>query len=354
MAEKDDKTEAPTGKKLADARKKGMVGKSSDFSSAVSLVTGTLLIWIFSDRLINVMKIAMVESFRYIGSYQTIPEDWQNLAQQGFVGLLWALSPVVCGIMVAAVIVSIAQVGWNWSWETMEPKFGKVFGISGFTKLFSPTSFIEIGKSVLKMIIVGVIAYKVVTKHYEQYLLLADMELIQFCQLLFSVSLEVILKSSAILIILGLADLIYQKRKIHNDLKMSKTEVKDEARQSDGDPAIKGKIRALRLQMHRNLMMKELPKATVIITNPTFLAIAIRYDQGVDAAPVVVAKGKRLVAERIREVAKQNSIPIVEDKPLARSLFDIAEVGEEIPQEYFAAVAEILAYVYSLKGHTAV
>jgi flagellar biosynthetic protein FlhB len=134
---------------------------------------------------------------------------------------------------------------------------------------------------------------------------------------------------------------------------MSKNEVKDEAKQSDGDPHIKSKIKTLRMQMHRNFMMKELPKATVVITNPTFIAIAIRYNQGIDTAPVVVAKGKRLIAERIREVANNNNIPIVEDKPLARSLYDVAEPGEQIPEEFFAAVAEILAYVYSLKGQKA-
>jgi flagellar biosynthesis protein FlhB len=200
------------------------------------------------------------------------------------------------------------------------------------------------------MIVVGLVAYKVVASHYGEYLLLADMSLGQFCGKLFSVSVEVILKSTVVLLAIGIADLVYQKRKVHNELKMSKSEVKDEAKQTEGDPHIKGKIRSLRMQMHRNFMMKELPKATVVITNPTFIAIAIRYTQGVDQAPVVVAKGKRLIAERIRDTAKKHDIPIVEDKPLARGLFDMAEPGEQIPEEFFAAVAEILAYVYSLKG----
>jgi flagellar biosynthetic protein FlhB len=203
------------------------------------------------------------------------------------------------------------------------------------------------------MAVVGLVGYKVVASHYGTYMLLADMSLGQFCHMLFSISVEIIIKSTLVLFAIGIADLVYQKRKVHSELKMSKSEVKDEAKQSEGDPHVKGKIRSLRLQMHRNFMMKELPKATVVITNPTFIAIAIRYTQGLDTAPVVVAKGKRLIAERIRDVAKQNSIPIVEDKPLARGLFDIAEPGEQIPEEFFAAVAEILAYVYSLKGNRA-
>jgi flagellar biosynthesis protein FlhB len=153
-----------------------------------------------------------------------------------------------------------------------------------------------------------------------------------------------------VLFLLGIADLVWQKRKLKKDLRMSKHEVKDESRSSEGDPHVRGKIKSMRMQMHKNMMMKELPKATVVITNPTFIAIAIRYEQGKDQAPVVLAKGKRLIAERIRDEARKRDIPIVEDKPLARGLYEIAEPGEEIPQEFFAAVAEILAYVYSLKG----
>lgn len=345
-----DKTEEPTGKKLSEARNKGMVAKSADLNAAVGLLAAVIFIDIFSDRIIGGMKTTMIESFRAIGTFQSIPEDMHAIFYHGFIGIIWMLAPVVGGITVISLVIQIYQVGFFWSMEPLGPHFGKIFSLSGFTKLISPTSLLEIVKSVLKMVVVGMVAYKVVGKHYQEYLLLADMELLQFCQLLFSVSMEVIIKSSIILLIIGIADLVYQKRKNHKELKMSKQEVKDEARSSEGDPHIKGKIKSLRMQMHKNLMMKELPKATVVITNPTFIAIAIKYEQGVDTAPVVLAKGKRLIAERIREVAKENHIPIVEDKPLARSMFDVAEVGEEIPQEFFAAVAEILAYVYSLKG----
>jgi flagellar biosynthetic protein FlhB len=349
-AEDDGKTEDPTGKKVDDARKKGMVGRSQDLNSAVVLLTGTSLIWMYSDRLVQGMKNTMVESFSAIGNFEDIPGMLQDMGRQGLIGILMMLLPVVVGITLVSVTATIVQGGFLWSWEALGPNFGKVFGLSGFKKLLSPASFVEILKGVAKMAIVAVIAYIVVADHYEEYLSLADMSLGQFCGMLYSVSLEVIFKSTIILLVLGVADLVYQKVKLKKELKMSKTEVKDEARQSDGDPHVKGKIRSLRLQMHRNFMMKELPKATVVITNPTFIAIAVRYDQGVDPAPVVVAKGKRLIAERIRDVAKANDIPIVEDKPLARSLFEVVEPGEAIPEEFFAAVAEILAYVYSLKG----
>lgn len=352
-AEDDGKTEDPTGKKLSEARNKGMIGKSADFQSALVMLAGTCLIWMYSDHLVAGMRNAMVESFLAIGNFESIPGRFFSMGRQAFVGILMLLLPVVAGITVVSVASSLAQVGLLWSWEPLGPHFGKVFSLSGLGKLFSASSFVEIGKSVAKMIVVGLVAYKVVASHYGKYLMLADMSLGQFCQMLFSVSVEIVIKSTLVLLAIGIADLIYQKRKVHSELKMSKSEVKDEAKQSEGDPHIKGKIRTLRMQMHRNFMMKELPKATVVITNPTFIAIAIRYRQGEDEAPVVVAKGKRLIAERIRDEAKKRDIPIVEDKPLARGMYDLAEPGEQIPEEFFAAVAEILAYVYSLKGNTA-
>jgi flagellar biosynthetic protein FlhB len=353
VADDADKTEEATGKKLGDARSKGMVGKSSDLSSAIVLLSGACLIWLFADRLVGGMRNAMVESFRAIGNYDAIPGMFVYLAERAYVGILLLLAPVVGGLCVIAVAVNVSQVGLLWTWEPLGPHFGKVFSFGGLGKLFSPSSFLEIGKSILKMIIVGTVAYRVAMDHYPEYLALADMEIGQFCALLFGVSMEVVVKSTLVLFLLGIADLVWQKRKLKKELRMSKQEVKDESRSSEGDPHVKGKIKTMRMQMHRNMMMKELPKATVVITNPTFLAIAVRYEQGSDRAPVVVAKGKRLIAERIRDEAKKHDIPIVEDKPLARGLFEIAEVGEEIPQEFFAAVAEILAYVYSLKGRTA-
>jgi flagellar biosynthetic protein FlhB len=353
-AEDDGKTEDPTGKKVSEARNKGMIGKSMDFQSALVLLSGTCLIWIFSDHLVAGMRNTMVESFRAIGDFESIPGRFLAMGRQAYLGIIMLLLPLVAGITAISVASSIAQVGLLWSWEPLGPHFGKVFSLSGMGKLFSASSFVEIGKSVAKMIVVGLMAYKVVASHYGKYLMLADMSLGQFCHMLFSISVEVVIKSTLVLLAIGIADLVYQKRKVHNDLKMSKSEVKDEAKQSEGDPHIKGKIKTLRMQMHRNFMMKELPKATVVITNPTFIAIAIRYRQGMDEAPVVVAKGKRLIAERIRDTARNNGIPIIEDKPLARGMYDLAEPGEQIPEEFFAAVAEILAYVYSLKGTTAV
>jgi flagellar biosynthetic protein FlhB len=349
VADDADKTEEPTGKKIQEARNKGMVGKSMDFSSSIVLLAAACLIWIFADRITGGLQRTMRESFSAIGNFEEIPGMFVRIAELGYVGILKMLLPIICSIMAVGVTVGLAQVGFLWSTEALGPHFGKVFAMSGLKKLFSPTSLVEIAKSILKMIIVGIVAFQVAYSHYPEYLALADMEVSQFCSLLFRVSLEIVIKSTIVLFFLGVADLVWQKRKTKKDLRMSKQEVKDEARSSEGDPHVKGKIKSLRIQMHKNMMMKELPKATVVITNPTFIAIAIRYEQGMDQAPVVVAKGKRIIAERIRNVARENGIPVVEDKPLARGLYDMVEPGEQIPEEFFAAVAEILAYVYSLK-----
>lgn len=351
--ESEDKTEEPTGKKMGEARNKGMVGKSMDLTSAVVLLSAACLIWAFGDRMIDGLQRTMIESFKAIGNFEEIPGQVTHIARRGYVGILLLLAPVVGTLAVVALVVNISQVGFLWTFEPLGPHFGKIFSLSGLSRLVSPKSFLEIGKSVAKMIIVGLVAYQVAIKHYPEYLALADMDLHAMCRTLFSVSLEVVIKSTIVLLLVGVADLVWQKRTMKKELKMSKQEVKDESRSSEGDPHVKGKIKSMRMQMHRNFMMKELPKATVVITNPTFIAIAIRYDQATDTAPVVVAKGKRIIAERIRDVAREKDIPIVEDKPLARGLYDVAEAGEQIPQEFFAAVAEILAYVYSLKGQRA-
>ncbi len=350
MADDADKTEEPTGKRLEEARNKGMVSKSMDLTSSIVLLAGACLIWVFSDSLIGGMRRAMTESFGAIGNYESIPGQITQIAKRGYTGILLLLAPVLGGVAAVAVAVNLSQVGFLWTLEPLGPHFGKIFSLGGLKRLFSPTSFIEIGKSILKMTIVGWVAYDVVMDHYAEYLSLADMGVRQLARELFSVSVEVTINYTVALFLLGVADLIWQKRKMKKDMRMSKQEVKDEARSSEGDPHVKGKIKGLRLKMHQSMMMKELPKATVVITNPTFIAIAVRYEQGTDRAPVVLAKGKRLIAERIRDVAKANDIPIIEDKPLARGLYETVEPGEEIPEEFFAAVAEILAYVYSLKG----
>ncbi len=349
MAEKDDKTEKPTAKRVEETRNEGNVAKSTDLSSAFMLLAGSVLIWMLGDRMGEGLRKVTIESLLSISNFEAIPESLHYHLGQGMFGLFLLLGPFLAVLMVLGLAVNVMQIGLLWSWKAIGFKFNKIYKLQGLKKIFSSQGLVELVKSIAKMIIVGVVAYMVISSHFEEYLLLADVSIGAISEFIFSVSLEIFLKCALVLIVLGFFDLMYVRFKHEKDMRMSKQEVKDEARASDGDPKIKGKIRQMRLQMRKNFMMKEVPKATVVITNPTFIAIAVRYEQGVDVAPVIIAKGKRLIAEKIRDAARANSIPIVEDKPLARSLFDVAEIGEPIPAEFFAAVAEILAYVYGLQ-----
>ncbi len=350
MADDEDKSEEPTAKRLSQARDKGQVPKSMDLNSSLMLLVGGISLWIWGGNLGNNFRRLMLECFTSIPNFETIPDDLIRLSWQGSAWIALLVAPMFGVLLAVGLIVNILQFGFLFSLESMEPKFGKVFGLQGLKRLVSMHSMIELLKSLLKMFVVAVIGYLVVMRHFHQYLALADSSLWDIGQLLFKVSIEIMIVCSLVLLVLGFGDLFYQRFKYKKDMRMSKSDVKDESKQSEGDPHIKGKIKLLRQQMHRKLMMHEVPKATVIITNPTFIAIALKYDQGMDEAPMVLAKGKRLIAERIRDLATENNIPIVEDKPLARSMFEVVEVGEVIPQQFFSAIAEILAYVYSMKG----
>ncbi len=354
MAEQDsDKTEEPTAKRLTEAREKGQVARSVDLNSALILLAATSVLWFWCDTLADATLDIIMECLMAIPNYEALPGNLVAHARQGFILLLIMVLPMLLTSALVGVTANVSQFGFLFSTKALAPKFAKIFGLQGLKKMFSMNSLVELIKSLFKMGIVGAVGASVVHARYEECLAAIDTGLNNFVRLLRDVSLEILVKCSLVLLLLGIIDLFYQRWKHNKDLKMTKQEVKDESRSTDGDPHIKGKIRNLRMQMHRKFMMQEVPKATVVITNPTFIAIALRYEQGIDEAPVVVGKGKRLIAEKIRDTAKERGIPVIEDKPLARGLYDIAEVGQQIPPEFFGAIAEVLAYVFSLKGSTA-
>lgn len=355
MAEGSDggeKTEEPTGKKMSDARNEGMVPKSQDLSSAIILALATCLLWMFGGGMQRKLEGLMIGCFRGIRDYDTLLDKIPGLGLSGYLWLLGLLLPFMVGLASAAVAVTVFQTGWLFTMKPLGFKFGKVFSLSGFKKFFNTDALANLVKSLAKMFVVGLVAYDTVSSHYDEYLTLAGLPAAATYRLILEVARELLLKCALVLLFIGVADFMWTKRQQKKKLMMSKQEVKDEAKASEGDPKVKGKIKKLRMEMFQKMMMTELPKATVVITNPTFIAVALRYRQGVDAAPQLVAKGKRLTAERIRDTARENGIPILEDKPLARGLYDAVEVGDPIPAEYFAAVAEILAVVYSMKGQT--
>lgn len=356
MAEdSEDKTEEPSGRKLSEARDRGQVGRSMDLNSGfIMLISVTALSWFgkeFSDTSMSIMRI-------YFGSLSYVPEptdQWFSfLGTQVLKQTLDLLWPILLMLLLAGLLINLLQVGLNFTTKPLEFDLGKVFNWKAVTGLFGAQAWVELLKGVTKMALVGWVAYDCIQDRYEDLLMSIDMEFQSFVWLLLDVSFEMLWKVALLLLVLGIADWTYQKRKNHNELKMTKEEAKEETRNSMGDPKTISARKQAMAKMHRQFMMKEVPKATVVITNPTFIAIAIRYDRSVDQVPVVVAKGKRLIAQKIRELAVENGIPIVENKPLARGMFDFVQPGEPIPAEFFNGVAEILAYVFNLEQRKAV
>ncbi|MDR0515562.1 MAG: flagellar biosynthesis protein FlhB [Fibromonadaceae bacterium] len=349
MAEDEEKTEDPTAKKKQDAIKKGQIGRSQDLSSAISLLAALFGFYVFGGDYALQCKEIMREFFSgYVGWLPTI-SNFSALAVHVLMSLLRLLAPMLLFFLLIGLIGNLSQVGLHFTLDKLVPKFSNVFSLSGLKKIFGLNAWIELLKGVIKIAIVGAIAYSVIMKHSDDILYMADMQIGVFCAYVIDILVEMLIKIIIFLLILGVADLIYQKRKTFNDMKMSKHEVKDEHKNSEGDPKVIAARKRAMYKMHQQFMMKEVPSATVVITNPTHLAIALRYDRGKDQVPLVVGKGADKLAERIKTLATENNVPIVENKPLARAMYDVVEVGDPLPAEFFSAVAEVLAYVFRQK-----
>ena len=342
-----EKTEEPTAKKRADARKKGQVGRSQELNTAFVLLVGFFTLKLLWDSIY--LSIASYTTYVFTNLNQSV--DTENIIHI-FIGIIVVLAktafPIMFAIMLIGLAINFFQVGLNFNTESIEFKLDKLNPINGFGRIFSKRSLVELAKSFFKILVIGFFLYRFI---HEQILAMPQF---MFFDLTTSLALvaEIIFQMAFIVIgvimIMALMDYGYQKWQTTQDLKMTKQEVKDEMKQSEGDPQIKGKIRQKQRQMAMARMMKEVPKADVIVTNPTHYAIALSYQQGM-SAPLVVAKGQDLVAQRIKEIAREARVPIIENKPLARAIYAAVQIGDAIPQELYQAVAEVLAYVYRLK-----
>jgi flagellar biosynthetic protein FlhB len=349
MAEDEEKTEEPTAKKRADAIKKGQIGRSMDLSSAISLIAALFGLYVFGGDFASQCIGIMYEFFTGYADWQPTISNFSSLAFYTLKIVLRLLAPLLLLFLFIGIIGNLSQVGLHFTLEKLTPKLSNVFSLASLKRMFGKDAWIELLKGIIKITIVGIISYMVIKKHYDDILYMVDMQIGVFCAYMIDIIVELLLKIILFLIILGVVDLIYQKRKTHNEMKMSKHEVKDEHKNSEGDPKVIMARKRAMYKMHQQFMMKEIPKATVVITNPTHLAIALRYERGVDQVPFVVGKGADKLAERIKELARENGVPIVENKPLARAMYDVVEAGDPLPAEFFAAVAEVLAYVFRQK-----
>ena len=342
-----DKTEEPTAKKREEAAKKGQVGKSQEVSTAFVLLIGFFVIKALWERIYANIAEYTVYIFGHLN--QTIDvETVLNL----FIGMVFVLGqtafPIMIAVMIVGLAVNIFQGGWHFNSEKLEPKLDNLNPINGFGRLFSKRSLVELVKSLLTIAILGFFIYNYLKDEIftmPQFIFYdLTTSLSKISDIIFGLVFQVI----GVIMILAFADLAYQKWQTTQDLKMTKQEVKDEFKQVEGDPQIKGKIRQKQRQMAMSRMMQEVPKADVIVTNPTHFAVALKYEKGM-MAPKVVAKGADFVAQKIKSVGRENDVPLVENRPLARALYASAEVGDFVPRELYQSVAEVLAYVYRLK-----
>ena len=348
-----DKTEKATPKKLEDARKEGRVARSSDLINGLMLLLMFFVLRIFG----SFMAKGFLESFtKYYNKTSDIAFEIFDVRQSVSLGneividIIIACLPVLIGSFFVAFVGNIIQVGWKVTTKPLKPKLVRLNPVGGLKRMFSQEKVVELIKSILKVLAIAIVAYNEVKDRWKFILNLYDFEFMQAVINIFNIVLDVGIKISIIFVIIGLADFGYQKWKHLHDLRMSKQEVKDEMKQSEGDPQVKGRIRQKMREGARRRMMQELPKADVVITNPTHFAVAIKYDREKAEAPYVLAKGADYVAATIKDAAKEHKIEIVENKPLARMLYYNVEIGDQIPPELYQMVAEVLAYVYSIKN----
>ncbi|NLC38277.1 MAG: EscU/YscU/HrcU family type III secretion system export apparatus switch protein [Clostridia bacterium] len=258
------------------------------------------------------------------------------------------MGPVFVGAVAIGLLANYGQVGFRISSEAVEPRLGNINPLQGMKRIFSRRAAVEFLKSLLKIVIVGIVGYQMVKGDLEKLLFLVDLSLFDSFEVVSALIFQVGLGATSAFLLIAVLDYIYQRREFEKSIRMSKQEVKEELKQTEGDPFLKAKLREKQRKLAMHRMMQRVPEATVVITNPTHLAVALRYREGEDAAPLVLAKGAGAVANRIVAVAKENAVPIVEDKPVARFIFDKVDIGQEIPPELYQAVAEILAMLYRM------
>ena len=344
------KTEDPTPKKIEESRKKGQVALSREINNWVMLFTGTIVILAIGPSTLSALKGHMESYIAKAHVLPSIPGGFGLVLGDSFWVVLGALMLPLLILMAAAFLGPFLQIGPLFAPEVIKPDISKISPLKGFGRLFSMRSVMEFVKGILKIGIIGTVG---VILLYPFYGTIDHMVGMPIPVMMDELQILVIRMMSGILVVLlvvAVIDLIYQRYEHHKKMRMTKQELKDEYKQTEGDPHVRAKLRQLRQEKARTRMMQAVPEADVVITNPTHYSIALKYDPEEMDAPIVVAKGFDDLAMRIREVAKDNDIPLYENKPLARVLFDTVEVDQMVPPEHYQAVAEVISYIFQLKG----
>ncbi|MBK1698416.1 flagellar biosynthesis protein FlhB [Rhodovibrio salinarum] len=349
QTDKSQKTEDPTPKKLEEARKKGQVAKSQEVNHWFIILGLGLILTIMAPAMASGVSDTLR---RFLAKAALLPTGGGlgPVLTDTMIDMLWVLLLPMGLLMIAAVAANFVQIGFLVSVESLKPKPEKISPIKGAKRLFSTRALVDFAKGIAKLTLVGLVAFLVIWPEHDTLPQLIEIGMTAQLEVLRVYALKVTGAVLAVMTVIAALDVAYQRYKHHEEMKMSKQEVKDEFKQSEGDPQVKQRLRQLRMEKSRKRMMAAVPQADVVVTNPTHYAIALSYSHGEMAAPRVVAKGVDEVARRIREVAEANDVPLVENPPLARALHASVELDQEIPAEHYKAVAEIIGYVMRLKG----
>lgn len=345
-----EKTEKATPKKKQDTRKKGQVAKSADVNTSFVLIAVFLCLFAIGPWMKDETLKLFEHSFRVYLLEEVTIQKVHMIFLELIMQLIWIVGPIMLAAFLGAVIANYLQVGPLFSTEAIHMKLNKLDPIQGFKRIYSVRAIVEFVKSMLKIVFVGVITFSILWMSLEEVLILSQKNLHESLAFLGTLTVRMGLFAGGALLFLSIFDYLYQKYDYEKNIRMSKHDVKDEYKKAEGDPLIKSKIKQKQREMAMQRMMQDVPGADVIITNPTHYAIALKYDESKGDAPIVLAKGVDFVAKKIKEKAIEHNIVTVENKPLARSLYSQAEIGDAIPEEFFQAVAEILAYVYRLQN----
>lgn len=344
-----ERTEQPTTKRLTEARRRGQVPKSADLVAAVTLILSLVFLKFFGLHLLN----RLVSNVRYYLSLTPTPlnvEQLDKITMAMIRALLETAAPFLLAMAVGGLIVLYAQVGWLFTLKPLEMKFTRLNPVTGLRRLLSLSSLVKLGMSLAKTSVVVLVAFLMLRKQLNAIVASSALPHNTVVGLGAKLVYELGMCIGLALLILALLDYAYQRWKHKDNLKMTKQEIKEEMRQMEGDPVVKRRQRQVQFQLALQRIRAAVPQADVVVTNPTQLAIALKYDPELMSAPKVVAKGKGLLAQRIREIAVEAGVPVVERKLLAQAMFKMVEIGQEIPPQFYKAVAEILAFVYELAG----
>lgn len=353
MAEDDDdsqKTEDPTPKRLEEARKKGQIALSREMNTWLMLLAGTIIIGTMSGSFMTDLTVYMRGFIEHAGDLPQVPGGFRETLGASFWKVFGLMALPLLALMFMAFIGPFIQVGPIFATEVIKPDVSKISPIKGFKRLFSMRSIVEFVKGLLKLAIVGFVGYLLLAPFFGKLEHLVGLPIQAMMHEMLALVLRLMAGVLVVLLVVAVLDVLYQRNEHMKKMRMSKQELKDEYKQSEGDPQVKGKLRQLRAEKARQRMMANVPGATVVITNPTHYAVALKYEPDTMEAPICVAKGADNIALKIREIAQANKVTIYENPPLARTLYSVIEIDEIVPPEHYKAVAEVISFVFRQQG----